>query len=515
MAIDDIKQYKIADGDVEQVYVQRQADRLTGTPQENKYVFDEYPDLIKDRHNDALDSIAEEVQAAADALGLSIQTVFSDLSERINNIQLIPGPQGPQGLQGETGATGPQGPQGPQGERGLEGPQGPQGLQGIKGDTGSTGATGPQGPRGIQGVPGPTGPAGADGASFTILGIYATLAELEEAHPQGGVGDAWAVGTDVENTIYNWNASEGEWQNIGPLRGLQGEQGPQGIQGETGAQGPTGPQGPAGETGPQGPQGIQGIQGETGPQGPQGIQGPQGETGPMPTLDSVPTEDSENGAESGGIYAAIETARRSAISNAGDNVTGRLSLTTPSPADTTGSSGTAPKISRADHVHPLPASPSFSGNVSAGGTLTASSTVTGSGFKVSGHATNVGAVVPSSGATTGDKTSLSASTWTTVCTLSLGAGSWIIFGEIEFMANSSSNYPRREVRLYNVTTSNALTGSNSGVYGGTASVTPHTSCCILLTGTCSIAIQAYTPTALTGSSRAPAAEGAIRAMRIA
>lgn len=515
MAIDDIKQYKIADGDVEQVYVQRQADRLTGTPQENKYVFDEYPDLIKDKHNDALDSIAEEVQDAADALGVSIQTVFNDLTERINNIQLIPGPQGDTGPQGETGATGPQGPQGPRGEIGPQGPQGPQGLQGPKGDTGPTGPEGPQGPRGLQGVRGSTGPAGADGSSFVILGRYETLAALQAAHPTGNTGDAWAVGTAESNTIYNWNTEESTWQDIGSLQGPQGEQGPQGIQGEVGMQGPAGPAGPAGAEGPQGPQGIQGIQGETGPQGPQGIQGPQGETGPMPTLDNVPTSQSENGAKSGGIYSAIESARTGAIAAAQYWATSNFD-TSPPQVVTTGSAsvGTSTKFARADHKHILDDDISIA-TLTTSGAITASGKVTGSGFRVSGHATDIGAPVPTSSATAGTKTSLSASTWTTVCSLSLGAGSWIIAGDVEFMANSSTSYPRRSVRLYNVTTSSTLAGSTCGVYGGTSAVTPQTCCPMVLTGTCSIAIQAYSPTSLSGTASSPAVDGAIRAVRIA
>lgn len=429
MAIDDIKQYKIADGDVEQVYVQRQADRLTGTPQENKMVFDEYPDLIKGKYNDALDSIVDEVGDVAETLGASIQSVFSDLSERINNIQLIPGPQGETGPQGPQGATGLQGPKGDQGERGLQGPQGPQGLQGIKGDTGPAGATGPQGPRGVQGVPGPTGPAGADGASFTILGIYATLAELEEEHPQGGVGDAWAVGTDVDNTIYNWNASEGEWQNIGPLRGLQGEQGPQGIQGETGAQGPTGPQGPAGETGPQGPQGIQGIQGETGPQGPQGIQGPQGETGPMPTLDTSPISESENGVTSGGVFSAIQSSASSVMQSIQAWWAEKFSNSTPQPVGTA-ASGTAAFMSRSDHSHALPASPSFSGNVSAGGTVTAKV------FKVAGHGGEIGNINSGSfDATVSNGTNMAAFSSTGYITV--GAGAWLIQAGVRYDTNKN------------------------------------------------------------------------------
>ena len=163
-------------------------------------------------------------------------------------------------------------------------PKGDKGDQGPIGLTGPQGATGPQGIQGIQGVP---GPAGADGRSFSIMGRYDTLAELQTAHPTGTTGDAYAVGSVSSNTIYIWNEDSSYWQDIGALQGPQGPQGPQGIAGPvgpTGPQGETGPQGPQGIQGETGPQGLQGIQGETGPQGPQGEQGPQGiqgETGPQ------------------------------------------------------------------------------------------------------------------------------------------------------------------------------------------------------------------------------------------
>ncbi len=189
--------------------------------------------------------------------------------------QSIRGPQGPQGEKGETGArgpegpmglTGPQGPQGPEGLRGPQGPQGERGVQGIQGERGIQGETGPQGPagepgeRGLQGPQGekgeqgPQGPAGADGRSFTVLARYDTLENLQSAHPAGSPGDAYAVGSAQENTIYIWQEDGAQWQELGPL------QGPQGIQGETG---PQGPQGPQGERGPQGETGPQGLRGTT------------------------------------------------------------------------------------------------------------------------------------------------------------------------------------------------------------------------------------------------------------
>jgi hypothetical protein len=60
-------------------------------------------------------------------LFMDLQNQINALKNKVDHIQLIPGPQGPKGA---TGATGPMGP------------------AGAKGDTGATGATGTQGPAG-------------------------------------------------------------------------------------------------------------------------------------------------------------------------------------------------------------------------------------------------------------------------------------------------------------------------------------------------------------------------------
>lgn len=205
---------------------------------------------------------------------------------------------GIKGDKGDTGDTGPQGIQGIQGVKGDTGAvlvpsisddgiiswskredgaippsrsiRGPQGIQGIQGQTGPQGETGAQGPQGIQGIQGPQGVPGKDGAdgkSFAILALYATLYELQVAHPTGSAGDAYAVGTTTSNEVYIWNVETESWQNVGSIQGPQGPQGEQGVAGPQGEQGPQGIQGPQGV---QGPQGEQGIQGPEGPQGPKG-----------------------------------------------------------------------------------------------------------------------------------------------------------------------------------------------------------------------------------------------------
>lgn len=259
---------------------------------------------------------AHPVGNAGDAYGVGTPTdntvyiwdIDRGLWQDIGSIQGPQGADGPQGIQGEQGLQGEiglQGQQGIQGERGLTGERGPQGLQGPtgtqgntgpRGATGATGAIGPrgeqgiqgnqgiqgiQGERGIQGLKGDKGDkgdTGADGTSFTILGLYATLSDLESAHTTGNAGDAYAVGTESSNEIYVWSVDAGDWINLGSM------QGPQGLQGEQGIPGPQGAPGIQGAQGLQGPQGLQGEKGDTGDIGPQGdpgesITGPQGEPG--------------------------------------------------------------------------------------------------------------------------------------------------------------------------------------------------------------------------------------------
>ena len=111
---------------------------------------------------------------------------------------------------------------------------------------GDPGDIGPQGPRGE------TGPQGPVGTSLVVLDRYETLEALKAAHAAGGVGDAYAVGTEADNVIYLWGADTMDWVKLGSL------QGPAGPQGATGATGPEGPQGEKGDTGAAGPAGADG-----------------------------------------------------------------------------------------------------------------------------------------------------------------------------------------------------------------------------------------------------------------
>lgn len=228
-----------------------------------------------------------------------------------NNVTVVDGIKGDKGDKGGIGPQGIQGIRGPDGKiyapsisdegqlswelrdpsgvtpqprnirgpQGVQGAQGTQGVQGVPGPQGSSGAQGPQGPQGAAGAP------GLDGRSFTVKGRYNTLLDLQRDYPVGEEGDAWAVGSIADNSVYVWDITDGNWKNVGPIVGPMGPQGPQGIQGTNGLQG---------EQGVQGPQGPQGVQGERGTQGPEGPQGPQGnpttvngKSGTSITLNSV------------------------------------------------------------------------------------------------------------------------------------------------------------------------------------------------------------------------------------
>lgn len=72
---------------------------------------------------------------------------------------------------------------------------------------------------------------GEDGHGLVILGLYATLAALQSAHPTAAAGDVYAVGTAESNVIYSWDGSA--WVNLGSLRGQQGAAGPNSVGADT------------------------------------------------------------------------------------------------------------------------------------------------------------------------------------------------------------------------------------------------------------------------------------------
>ena len=179
------------------------------------------------------------------------------------------GPTGPTGAIGEDGLQGPQGEIGPTGPKGDTGPQGDVGppvsinigtVETTDSDTMASVVDTGSGsvhilnftiPRGTQGIEGPAGPMGPAGTSVTILGSYDDISDLKKDHPKGSPGQSYLV----EDNLYVWSDTLGDWQDVGVIRG------PQGIPGEPG---------PIGPVGPRGMQGLPGIQGEKGEMGPTG-----------------------------------------------------------------------------------------------------------------------------------------------------------------------------------------------------------------------------------------------------
>ena len=74
-----------------------------------------------------------------------------------------------------------------------------------------------RGPRGYTGQTGQDGPPGPPGTGLEILDEYATLADLQTAHPTGSAGDAYLVGTGGSFTLYIWSTDAGAWVDAGSL----------------------------------------------------------------------------------------------------------------------------------------------------------------------------------------------------------------------------------------------------------------------------------------------------------
>ena len=183
-----------------------------------------------------------------------------------------------EGLMGDL-VQGAQGPQGPDGPQGPAGPQGPQGAQG---------------PQGIQGIRGESGAGVQLSGTINTVGPPSNPGTVEAELIIDSVGDGWI-----------WDGAT--WNNVGPIRGPQGE---------TGLQGPIGPTGSIGLTGPAGPQGPQGIQGERGLQGPQGLPGTSAEGGGASvSVGTTPPGLSDNG----DLWYSTQTARMYVYVDDGDS----------------------------------------------------------------------------------------------------------------------------------------------------------------------------------------------------
>lgn len=74
-----------------------------------------------------------------------------------------------------------------------------------------------QGPRGLTGATGAQGPEGPAGSGIEIKDVYATLADLQAAHPTGSAGDAYLVGSDSVFNLYVWSTDQSAWVDGGSL----------------------------------------------------------------------------------------------------------------------------------------------------------------------------------------------------------------------------------------------------------------------------------------------------------
>ena len=141
------------------------------------------------------------------------------------------GPQGERGEKGDTGERGEKGETGDTGERGEKGAPftyadfTEEQLAGLKGEKGDRGETGPRGERGEKGDTGERGEKGETGKGLTILGNFATEAELREKITSPDAGDAYGVGAAQPYDIYIYDGKAQSWNNHGPLQGAKGEKG--------------------------------------------------------------------------------------------------------------------------------------------------------------------------------------------------------------------------------------------------------------------------------------------------
>ena len=69
----------------------------------------------------------------------------------------------------------------------------------------------------LKGETGPQGPQGETGSGLQILDVYATLADLQSAHPTGQPGDAYQVGSAGNYLLYIWSSSQSAWVQAGTL----------------------------------------------------------------------------------------------------------------------------------------------------------------------------------------------------------------------------------------------------------------------------------------------------------
>lgn len=80
---------------------------------------------------------------------------------------------------------------------------------------------GEKGERGIRGERGEKGEKGDTGSGLEIKDVYATVEDLESAHPTGQQGDMYLVGTNNEYELYIWSTSDNTYVPGGQLSSPQ------------------------------------------------------------------------------------------------------------------------------------------------------------------------------------------------------------------------------------------------------------------------------------------------------
>lgn len=76
--------------------------------------------------------------------------------------------------------------------------------------------------------------------NYEVLGRYISLSELTTEHPIGKAGDAWFVGTESDNVVYQWDVDKKNWVNVGSMKGPKGDPGGKGDKGDPGEKGDKG-----------------------------------------------------------------------------------------------------------------------------------------------------------------------------------------------------------------------------------------------------------------------------------
>lgn len=75
----------------------------------------------------------------------------------------------------------------------------------------------------------PKGEKGDVGQGINILGEFATLADLQAAHPVGNPGNSYMVGIVNPKDLYIWDTATRTWTNEGALQGVKGDSGDAGT----------------------------------------------------------------------------------------------------------------------------------------------------------------------------------------------------------------------------------------------------------------------------------------------